>query len=480
MQDSRVQLHLKAGPAALWPQYLNRDIDHLQLLGCKRPGEDRDTVKHRRLKLTFMVLTKAGNPDPIAHFKNDTSQHTRSSSDVTGAVPAKRVTFFKSGDDQFGGVRMAIHKRSFKSFDALLDDLSQRVPLPFGVRTITTPRGIHSISHLEQLEDGGCYLCSDRRHVKPINIEAAGKRPTVWHHRHLHNIRRKPSRPEEAPTAHSSHRYPRHPKRIVLVKNNDPAVRRSIILSRRTARSLRVFMEEVSELMQCHIRKLYTLEGRKIDSIQSLMQCPNVLVCVGREPFRPLQVESMRNGSDEKLPGLTSRCSQKDQVSVKITQVSEERPVSAISNSSKVLEALREDDDDDDDDLPPNNVCEEETEAIREEMAERALSATPPTLASATNGADERIAHAASQSTKSKSVRSNKSVLTTPNSLTPEPADGKEMEQCAEDTEESPKSILPLRSKTSEKCKNSDRYSSKQASIKCLSAVYTWQIKSQR
>ncbi|XP_018580786.1 retinitis pigmentosa 1-like 1 protein [Scleropages formosus] len=254
-----------------------------------------------------MHTAQAGNPDPIAHFKNDTSQHTRSSSDVTGAVPAKRVTFFKSGDDQFGGVRMAIHKRSFKSFDALLDDLSQRVPLPFGVRTITTPRGIHSISHLEQLEDGGCYLCSDRRHVKPINIEAAGKRPTVWHHRHLHNIRRKPSRPEEAPTAHSSHRYPRHPKRIVLVKNNDPAVRRSIILSRRTARSLRVFMEEVSELMQCHIRKLYTLEGRKIDSIQSLMQCPNVLVCVGREPFRPLQVESMRNGSDEKLPGLTSR-----------------------------------------------------------------------------------------------------------------------------------------------------------------------------
>lgn len=46
---------------------------------------------------------------------------------VTAAIPAKRITFYKSGDDQFGGIRMAVHKRSFKCFDALLDDLSQKV-----------------------------------------------------------------------------------------------------------------------------------------------------------------------------------------------------------------------------------------------------------------------------------------------------------------------------------------------------------------
>ncbi|MBN3309156.1 BLK kinase, partial [Amia calva] len=158
---------------------------------------------------------------------------------------------------------MAIHKRSFKCFDALLDDLSQKVPLPFGVRTITTPRGTHCISQLEQLEDGGCYLCSDRRQVKPINMEAAGRKPALWHSSHPHNTRRRPSRPEEQPGGQTGQHYNRHPKRIVLVKNNDPAVRRSIILSRRTARNLKTFMEEISELMQCTIRKLYTLDGRK-------------------------------------------------------------------------------------------------------------------------------------------------------------------------------------------------------------------------
>ncbi|XP_051501946.1 uncharacterized protein LOC127410774 [Myxocyprinus asiaticus] len=242
--------------------------------------------------------------DELHHFPHPPSSSF--SSRVTGAAPAKRITFYKSGDAKFKGVKMAIHKRSFKCFDALLDDLSQKVPLPFGVRTITTPRGTHSIKHLEQLEDGGCYLCSDRRYVKPINMEAAGKRPAVWqHHSHHHKSHRKPSRPEEAPLGHQH--YHRHPKRILLVKNNDPAVRRSIILSRRTTRSLRVFMEEISELMQCHVKKLYTLEGRKIDSIQCLMQCPSVLVCVGREPFRPLLTESTKKLSEERLPGMGTR-----------------------------------------------------------------------------------------------------------------------------------------------------------------------------
>ncbi|XP_051724955.1 oxygen-regulated protein 1 isoform X2 [Ctenopharyngodon idella] len=256
-----------------------------------------------------MPRAAPGSFDADTHFQNEQFPHPPTSSfgsSVKAASSAKRITFYKSGDAQFKGVKMAIHKRSFKCFDALLDDLSQKVPLPFGVRTITTPRGTHSIKHLEQLEDGGCYLCSDRRYVKPINIEAAGKRLAVWHHHnHPHNPRRKPSRPEESPSGHQHH-Y-RHPKRIVLVKNNDPAVRRSIILSRRTARSLRVFMDEISELMQCHVKKLYTLEGRKIDNIQSLMQCPSVLVCVGREPFRPLLMESLKKLSDEKLPGMGTR-----------------------------------------------------------------------------------------------------------------------------------------------------------------------------
>ncbi|NXA59600.1 RP1L1 protein, partial [Mohoua ochrocephala] len=45
----------------------------------------------------------------------------------------------------------------------------------------------------------------------------------------------------------------------------------------------------------------------QIDSMQALLHCPNVLVCVGREPFKPVSMENLRKHSVEKLPNLPSR-----------------------------------------------------------------------------------------------------------------------------------------------------------------------------
>ncbi|NXS74357.1 RP1L1 protein, partial [Pandion haliaetus] len=41
-----------------------------------------------------------------------------------------------------------------------------------------------------------------------------------------------------------------------------------------------------------------------IDSMQALLHCPSVLVCVGREPFKPVSMENLRKHSMEKLPNL--------------------------------------------------------------------------------------------------------------------------------------------------------------------------------
>ncbi|KAM9354995.1 LOW QUALITY PROTEIN: uncharacterized protein KZ484_013178 [Pholidichthys leucotaenia] len=92
---------------------------------------------------------------------------------------------------------------------------------------------------------------------------------------------------------------------MVLMKNSDPSFRKTIILHRRSLRSFGLFLEEISELMQYHVKKLYTLGGYKIDSIQSLLQCPSVLVCMGREPSHPSIIENFRKTSDEKFPKLS-------------------------------------------------------------------------------------------------------------------------------------------------------------------------------
>lgn len=189
---------------------------------------------------------------------------------VTQVPPAKKITFYKSGDPQFGGVKMAINQRSFKSFNALMDDLSHRVPLPFGVRTITTPRGIHCINNLDQLEDGGCYLCSDKKYVTPISFGAPSRRvgpprnsrPTSALRRAAHEARRE----DYATLAQQS---PRIPKKITLVKNGDISTRRPIILNRRNARSFKTLLDEISEIMQFTVKKLYTADGKRVSFCNS-------------------------------------------------------------------------------------------------------------------------------------------------------------------------------------------------------------------
>ncbi|NXC90013.1 RP1L1 protein, partial [Cercotrichas coryphoeus] len=188
-------------------------------------------------------------------------------STFTKVPPAKKITFFKSGDPQFAGVKMAINQRSFKSFNALMDDLSHRVPLPFGVRTITTPRGIHCISELDQLEDGGCYLCSDKKFVKPISITSAGHRPAPPRNSRPSSTMRRAAQEGklEDYSTPFTHHGPRIPKKITLVKNGESGFRRSIILNRRNARSFKTLLDEITEILQFPVKKLYTVDGKKVN-----------------------------------------------------------------------------------------------------------------------------------------------------------------------------------------------------------------------
>lgn len=177
---------------------------------------------------------------------------------VTQVTPAKKITFLKRGDPQFAGVRLAVHRRAFRSFGALMDELSQRVPLSFGVRSVTTPRGLHGLSTLEQLQDGGCYLCSDK---KPPKTPSGPGRPRG----------RSPSQRSrdfegccEAPGTASSCKSVRAPRRITLVKNGDPRYQQTAVLSHRNTRSLTAFLSKASDLLHFPVKQVYTTGGKKV------------------------------------------------------------------------------------------------------------------------------------------------------------------------------------------------------------------------
>lgn len=167
---------------------------------------------------------------------------------------------------------MASHKRNFQCFNAVGGDGSHRSFLPsIKHHTSRLPRIPHHgmVAHHEPLE--GCYLCSEYRHahaLEAVEIQTTplyhSHTPCLHHHPHQY-VPSRPTGPDGHPLVHSGHHiHHRHNKKVMLVKNSNPSFRRTIILHRRSLRSFGLFLEEVSELMQYHIRKLYTLEGRKV------------------------------------------------------------------------------------------------------------------------------------------------------------------------------------------------------------------------
>ncbi|NXA88042.1 RP1 protein, partial [Melanocharis versteri] len=228
---------------------------------------------------------------------------------VTEPVVAKRICFYKSGDPQFNGIKMVVNSRSYKTFDALLDSLSKRVPLPFGVRNISTPRGRHSITNLDDLEDGKSYICSHQRKMKPINLEQASKKPLPWQISRPVSARRRAvqlARQNEDEFGHRESRITT-PKKMLVFKNGDVRLRRTIVLGKKNTQTFEAFLDYMSELMQYPVAKLYTTDGRRVPNLQALRLCSGAVVAAGREPFKPSNYESLGYLQPARLLGIGNR-----------------------------------------------------------------------------------------------------------------------------------------------------------------------------
>uniref|UniRef100_A0A672GF19 Doublecortin domain-containing protein n=1 Tax=Salarias fasciatus TaxID=181472 RepID=A0A672GF19_SALFA len=181
---------------------------------------------------------------------------------VSDASASKRVCFYKSGDYKFSGHRMVVNGRIFKTFDALLDALSKKVPLPFGVRTITTPRGTHLIKALDELHDGGAYVCSDQKRVKPLNLDEVTRRQVPWNTTRPLSVGQ--SEATGRPAKMAERVAVRTPKRLTVIKNKDPTVKRTIVLQRRTAPTFDALLDYLSQILQFPVLRLYATDGRRV------------------------------------------------------------------------------------------------------------------------------------------------------------------------------------------------------------------------
>ncbi|KAJ0058845.1 hypothetical protein NL108_001070, partial [Boleophthalmus pectinirostris] len=211
-------------------------------------------------------IMSSHSQEPLAQGGSFGSGYTLPSRQLPASDPviSKRVCFYKSGDYTFSGHRMVINARTFKTFDALLDALSKKVPLAFGVRTITTPRGIHFVKGLDDLYDGGSYVCSDQKRVKPINLKELNRRQVPWNTTRPVSAKRKRQGVIIETVRKVTERVAiRTPKRLDVIKNRDPSVRRTIILQKRTAPTFDALLDYLSQILQFPVLKLYSTDGRR-------------------------------------------------------------------------------------------------------------------------------------------------------------------------------------------------------------------------
>lgn len=98
-----------------------------------------------------------GLPSPT-HSAHCSFYRTRTLQTLSSEKKAKKVRFYRNGDRYFKGIVYAISPDRFRSYEALLADLtrtlSDNVNLPQGVRTIYTIDGLKKISSLDQLVEG--------------------------------------------------------------------------------------------------------------------------------------------------------------------------------------------------------------------------------------------------------------------------------------------------------------------------------------
>lgn len=110
-------------------------------------------------------------PSP-AHSAHCSLYRTRTLQALSSEKKARKARFYRNGDRYFKGLVYAISTDRFRSFDALLVELtrslSDNVNLPQGVRTIYTIDGSKKLTSLDELVEGeGALVGQGQAELRP-------------------------------------------------------------------------------------------------------------------------------------------------------------------------------------------------------------------------------------------------------------------------------------------------------------------------
>ncbi|NXE93280.1 DCLK2 kinase, partial [Menura novaehollandiae] len=242
-------------------------------------------------------------PSP-AHSAHCSLYRTRTLQALSSEKKARKARFYRNGDRYFKGLVYAISPDRFRSFDALLVELtrslSDNVNLPQGVRTIYTIDGSKKLTSLDELVEGESYVCASNEPYRKVDY-TKNVNPN-W----CVNIRTGSSRSLTSLTSTKSDVKESKdfikPKLVTVIRSGvKPRKAVRILLNKKTAHSFEQVLNDITEAIKLDsgvVKRLCTLDGKQVTCLQDFFGDDDVFIACGPEKYRYAQDDFVLDHSE--------------------------------------------------------------------------------------------------------------------------------------------------------------------------------------
>ncbi|XP_072262003.1 serine/threonine-protein kinase DCLK2 isoform X3 [Pyxicephalus adspersus] len=233
-------------------------------------------------------------PSP-AHSAHCSFYRTRTLQALSSERKAKKVRFYRNGDRYFKGLPYAVSAERFRSFDALLMELtrslSDNVSLPQGVRCIYTLDGSRKITSLDELQEGESYVCASNESYRRVDYNR-NTNPN-W----SVNVRTGSARSLSQLTSLKNEMKETKdfikPKLVTVIRSGvKPRKAVRILLNKKTAHSFEQVLTDITDAIKLDsgvVKRLCTLDGKQVTCLQDFFGDDDVFIACGPDKYRYAQ-----------------------------------------------------------------------------------------------------------------------------------------------------------------------------------------------
>ncbi|KAM8898198.1 serine/threonine-protein kinase DCLK2-like isoform 1-T2 [Spinachia spinachia] len=265
--------------------------------------DERDKVRRGRSTRTKRDDSAGGSgpssrgsslvPSP-AHSANCSYYRTRTLQALTSEKRAKKVRFYRNGDRYFKGLVYAVSGDRFRSYDALLMELTRSLAdnlhLPQGVRTIYTVDGSKKIASMDELGEGESYVCASNEPYRKLDYTKISTQS--WKPGAAASARPSAASGGASASDAAGKEFIK-PKLVTVIRSGvKPRKAVRILLNKKTAHSFHQVLADITAAIKLDsgaVKRLYTLDGKQLTSLQDFFGDDDVFMACGPEKFRYAQ-----------------------------------------------------------------------------------------------------------------------------------------------------------------------------------------------